>query len=81
MRGEGFEPAKAMSQQILSLSRLATPASPHEHHECGDSGTAVPRMPTLGYCIGGVDTVLKGFGRTFQMTCFDINSFGNITLL
>src|SRR3989344_2010770 len=28
MRGGGFEPPKALSHQVLSLARLATPASP-----------------------------------------------------
>ena len=30
MRGAGFEPAKALSQQVLSLSHLTTLASPHQ---------------------------------------------------
>ena len=29
MRMKGFEPSQALSQQILSLSRLTTPAHPH----------------------------------------------------
>src|SRR3989344_5021400 len=29
MRSKGFEPSQALSQQILSLSRLTTPATPH----------------------------------------------------
>ena len=47
MRGGGFEPPKALSQQILSLSRLTAPASPQKDLFEGILRTSVCYIPAV----------------------------------